>query len=292
MVLPLDVVVVIQVLVLGLIAGTLGGLLGVGGSTIVIPGLTLVFGFNQHLYQAAAMITNVVVCVPAAKRHHAAGAMTGSVLRWMLPLALVFVLVGVWLSNREIFRGPAGGLWLGRVLAMFLIYVIGVNIRRLLKPEHDEVSDQSLKHVKSHVGARSALDDRPACVAHWTQRGRSAWVGAVMGMIAGLLGVGGGAVAVPLQQIILKLPLRSCIANSSAIICVSATLGAVYKNMSLDAHGYAWQQSLTLAMLLAPSCWLGGHLGAGLTHRLPVRQVRAAFVILMAAAAIKMAAIF
>ncbi len=40
--------------------GLFGGLLGLGGSTIMIPALVMVFGENQHLYQAAAMICNFV----------------------------------------------------------------------------------------------------------------------------------------------------------------------------------------------------------------------------------------
>ena len=66
---------------IGLMAGTLGGLLGVGGSVIMIPALTAIFGPEQHLYQAAAMAVNVGVAVPAAWRHHGAGAARRDVLR-------------------------------------------------------------------------------------------------------------------------------------------------------------------------------------------------------------------
>lgn len=256
------------VVVLGLIAGVLGGLLGVGGSIIMIPGLTLLLARHQHLYQAAAMIANVAVSVPAANRHWRAGAMTPRVLAWTMPAALVFVLVGVWVSNLPVFEGADGGVWLGRVLAVFLVYVIAVNARKML--------------VTQPVDDGTNVLIRPT---------RASLVGVVMGTVAGLLGVGGGAVAVPLQQVLLKLPLRSCIANSSAIICGSAALGAIYKNATLGGHGYAWRHSLVLALILAPTCVLGGHLGAALTHQLPIRQVRLAFVLLMIVAAVKMAAI-
>ena len=53
---------------LGLVAGTLGGLLGVGGSVIMIPGLVWLLGATagaapgeQHAFQAAAMVANVAV---------------------------------------------------------------------------------------------------------------------------------------------------------------------------------------------------------------------------------------
>ena len=262
---------------LGVIAGTLGGMLGVGGSIVMIPGLAVLFSLdrtpdpNQHLFQAAAMIVNVAVSIPATLRHRKAGALIPDALVWMLPAALVFVIVGVWVSNLPIFQGAEGGLWLGRILAVFMVYVIVMNILKLRsKQPNDNVDAQNITPTRSSI------------------------VGAVMGSIAGLLGIGGGAVAVPLQQTLMKLPLRSCIGNSSAIICISATLGAIYKNATLaqHAHGSAtvtWPMSLLIAGLLAPTAWLGARMGASLTHRLPLRQVRMAFIALMAVAAWKMA---
>ena len=265
---------------IGFLAGLFGGLLGVGGSTLIIPGLTLIFGYNQHLFQAAAMIVNVVICVPAAVRHYQAGAMVPTVLGWMVPWAVLFVMGGVWMSNQSVFHGAEGGLWLGRVLAIFLVYVILVNVRRLWQPEGPDGS------IPIAVGQSMREGDQKSPMARSettpvSQPSRAAIVGMVMGAVAGLLGIGGGAVSVPLQQLMLRLPLRCCIANSSAVICFSAVLGAWYKNMSLDTHHWHWQASAVLALLLAPSAWLGGHWGAGWTHRLPVRHVRLAFIGLM-----------
>lgn len=259
----------LAILATGLLAGTLGGLLGVGGSTVMIPGLTLLLGYQQHLYQAAAMIANIAVSIPAALRHHRAGLLVPQALKWMLPGGLVLVLVGVWVSNWPIFSGAQGGLWLGRVLAVFLIYVSIVNAMRL-------------------SGAAAVREQQAA--AQVTPL-RSLTAGSLMGWMAGLLGIGGGAVAVPLQQVLLKLPLRQSIANSSAIICVSAGVGSVYKTATLGQHDTSPWTGLLLAGLLAPTCWIGGQLGASLMHRLPTRPIRIAFIALMLVSAWKMAAI-
>jgi uncharacterized membrane protein YfcA len=37
------------VLVIGLLAGILGGFVGVGGGVLIVPALVLMFGFDQHL---------------------------------------------------------------------------------------------------------------------------------------------------------------------------------------------------------------------------------------------------
>ncbi len=258
----------VSLLALGLCAGVLGGMLGVGGSVIMIPGLTMLLGYNQHVYQATAMIANVAVSFPAAMRHYRSAALDVRAIRWIMPFAMVFVLIGVWLSNLSVFRGVEGGQWLGRVLAAYLLYLIAANIRLMI------------------VGrARKGPSDRRVTGP------RSAAVGSVMGTTAGLLGIGGGVLAVPLQQSLLRLPIKSSIANSSVVVCLTAGVGAVVKNTSLGLHGAHWHDSVTLALFLIPSCWVGGHVGAILTHRLSVRQVRSMFILIMIVAAYKMAAL-
>ncbi|MEM6260488.1 MAG: sulfite exporter TauE/SafE family protein [Planctomycetota bacterium] len=265
---------------IGLLAGTLGGLLGVGGSVITIPGMAILFGTgeNQHLYQAAAMTANLAVAIPAARRHKQAGALTPSVLRWMLPAAVVGIILGVLASNLSLFKNEQGGLWLGRILAVFLVYVIIVNIRKLL-------------HLRAGK-PRNELNNATITPA------RSGSAGAVMGSAAGLLGIGGGALAVPLQQVLTKIPLRNAIANSSFVMVFSAGVGALLKLGTLDQHyppaegaEPAWQVAGMLALILAPTAIIGAGLGAKLTHTLPVAYVRVAFVLLMLVAAYKMAAI-
>ncbi len=251
---------------IGFVAGVLGGLLGIGGSIIIIPLLTIAYGNPyQHLYQAAAMIGNVAIAIPAALRHRKAQAMVPKVLKWMLPAAIVTVLIGSFFSNF------VPGVVLGRILAAFMIYVAAANVMKLMPKAKEE----------------SLHDAR-------VTRTRSLTVGGALGSFAGLLGIGGGAIATPLQQTLLKLPLKNCIANSTAIICLSSAVGAAYKNATLASvagHGYHWYDGLLLAACFIPTAIIGGRLGAALTHRLPIRQIRVAFILLMVAAAWKMAAI-
>ena len=70
-------------------------------------------------------------------------------------------------------------------------------------------------------------------------------------------------------------------------MCLTAIVGAVRKNATLagqlDAAGNALglQDSLLIAAALAPTAVIGALLGAGLTHTLPLRWVRVAFILLM-----------
>src|SRR4030043_453124 len=42
-------------LLLGLIAGTFSGLIGIGGGTIIVPALIFLFGMSQHLAQGTTL---------------------------------------------------------------------------------------------------------------------------------------------------------------------------------------------------------------------------------------------
>jgi len=274
----------LTIAVIGVFTGVLGGMLGVGGSLIMIPALAVLFGqgeaepglagkfsqFNQHLYQASAMIVNVFVAAGSTYRHVQHRAVLGEVTRVMLPAAVIAILLGVWCSNLPVFAGTIGPIWLGRVMAVFMLYVIWVNVMRLFRKPVTKDRTEALRHVTAT---------------------RSAVTGAAMGFIAGLLGVGGGAIAVPMQQLLLRLPLRHCIANSAAVMCISAIVGAVYKNASLAQHGLNVNDSFVVAALLAPLAIGGAYFGGRLTHVMPIRVVRGVFIVILVLATWKMAAV-
>jgi uncharacterized membrane protein YfcA len=252
---------------IGFIAGLLGGLLGVGGSIIIIPGLILYlsqtgryYGSQQHLLQAAAMICNVFVAAPSVCAHYRAGMIMRPVVLLLVPGALLGILAGVTVSDSSLFARQ-NGVYLAMILAGFLVYVAAYNGWRLVHGSDLE----------------TGFDERP--------RPSALGVGAVgltMGFFAGLLGIGGGAVCVPMQQVFLRIPLRRAIANSATtIVCVSA-IGAVYKNATLPAlHGIPLDASLQLALMLIPTAIVGSYLGGFLTHVLPRRVLRGVFIVFM-----------
>ncbi|MHC5029125.1 MAG: sulfite exporter TauE/SafE family protein [Planctomycetota bacterium] len=254
--------------VLGLCAGILGGLLGIGGSILMIPALKLLIDTDQHLAQAAAMIVNLFVALPAMLRHLRNGAVRWDVVLRMLPFGVVTILAGVELSN--VFDGRDSRL-LTFAFGLFLIYVILVNVRKLIARTAEPVPSEQ----------------RPL----WRT---SALVGGIVGFFAGLLGIGGGVIAVPLLQRVCKLPLRQCIATSCALMCLTAGVGGWRKNATLsqlvDSAGdpIALSDSLRIAACLAPTAIIGGLIGASLTHRISLRWLRIALILVMTWASAKM----
>jgi uncharacterized membrane protein YfcA len=251
---------------IGFGGGALGGLVGIGGSLVMIPALTFVYGRDQQLYQASAMVVNALVAATATRRHAIAGAIKRRVVVRMLPAAIACVLLGVWASNHLDQR------WLQLVFGGFMLYV-------------------ALQETRSMLAGRGSSG-----VGGSPQDGRLALagVGGVTGFVSGLLGIGGGGVAVPLLRGMCRLPLREAIAASAAVMLVSAAVGAIVKNVTFptvdaDAAGRGLTTSLTLAAILAPTGMVGAWVGASLTHRLNLRTIRLAFIALMVIGGVRMA---
>jgi len=112
--------------------------------------------------------------------------------------------------------------------------------------------------------------------------------GIVTGLAAGLLGIGAGTVATPMQQLFLRVPIRSAMSNSAATIVCIAWLGAIYKNVTLGQHGVAISESLSMAAWVIPGAIVGGFLGGHLMHALPKNLVRSVFILVCILAAVKL----
>jgi len=272
-----DVIQIITLAIIGLSAGLAGGLLGVGGSIVMIPALTEMFGPDQHTYQATAMIVNFFVVVPAVIQHRRAGAIQTDVVLRIIPLAIVAVIAGVALSETSIFAGTGEKL-LRRIFALFLVAVIAHDFYRMARPV--EAKSRSARTKNGEQKAKGLF------VPSWNV---VAAIAIPTGLMAGLLGVGGGVLAVPLLRRLLGLSIRSAIAHSASLIVATSLVGAIAKNFALTSTATSGMQPLVLAALLAPLAIAGSYWGSHLTHRLPIRLIKGAFLILMMLAAVRLA---
>jgi len=242
---------------IGLIMGIFGGLLGIGGSVVMIPAMAWAFGENQHLWQASAMICNFAVAVTSAIVHHRESMLVRDVIKLMFPAALVGVLAGVAISNTSIFAGHNSYL-LARIFGGFMVYLAVYNIFRFGGTSGGE-DGRDISQIR-----RSG----PLAIA----------AGAVAGIGNGLLGIGGGSISTPLQQLLLKMPLKRAMANSAAMIMGISLFGAAYKNATLGQHGIEWTESVRIAAIVAPTAIVGSVIGTRLMHKVHKDWVRAIFI--------------
>lgn len=155
----------------GLAAGLLSGLFGVGGGTVIVPLLVLILGFDQRL----AAGTSLAAIVPAATVGVISYAATGSVA-WIPALilaagAVVGAQIGTWLLPRlpiTVLRWGFVGFLAVVIVGLFLVI-----------PSRDAGLPLTVATIIGLVAT-----------------------GLITGVLAGLLGVGGGVVVVPVLMLL------------------------------------------------------------------------------------------
>lgn len=109
---------IILYIILGLVSGIFGGFFGIGGGTILIPGLIYLLGFSQHLAQG----TTLAVMIPpigllAAIRYW----QSGNIKLQVALFACIGFFIGGWLGADLAHRIP--DLLLKRLFGIFLLVI-------------------------------------------------------------------------------------------------------------------------------------------------------------------------
>ena len=119
----------IEALLIGLLAGIVAGLLGVGGGALFVPALTLGLGLSQIDAEATSLLAIIPVALVGAWRQHRRGnvdARTGLALGG---LAVVGAAGGAALANAV----PERALEIG--FAVLILFVAGQLVRRALREQ-------------------------------------------------------------------------------------------------------------------------------------------------------------
>ncbi len=239
----------------GAAAGLFGSLLGLGGGILLVPFLTLVIGLP--LRDAVGVSLVVVI------------ASSGAAAVVYFERKIVDLRLGMTL---ELFS--AGGALVGALVA-FLIseQLLAAGFAALL--------------VYSAVSMLRSGRGRPAEIAEPVGgyeirnrgRGRVASIGA--GVVAALLGVGGGLINVPVMHLVMGVPFRVATATSNMMIGVTASAAAMVYLARGGIDPY-------IAGPVALSVFGGASIGARVAHRIEVRHLRAVFVAVLLYSAILM----
>lgn len=257
-------------MLIGTAGGFLGGLFGIGGGLVIIPLLTMTHGSNPHLYQASSLVAALLVAAGSIPPHIRAKAIRWKFAMRTIPLSLASVAIGIVIGNS--LENP---LWLERIFALFLAYVaVAELVRRVRSPAAES----------AHTTPTERVGWGPACL-----------VGGAMGTLSGLLGIGGGVIAVPMMRVVNRFNIRTTIATSAFLILPAVMLGIILKYSTLSSvktpsgDPIAVSSALWLAAALAPGAFFGAVVGASLVHKLPMKQLAIAFGVLCGIFAIRMA---
>ncbi len=250
---------------LGVFAGFVAGLFGVGGGLTIVPLLFMLFaaqGFpvehTMHLALGTSMATIVVTSVSSMRAHHRHGAVRWDIVKAFAP--------GLMLGT---FGGSFIATWVPtRPLAMVftaIVYYASLQMMLDFKP-------------KPHRALPGAFGMFVA--------------GGVIGIVSSLVAAGGGFLSIPFM-VFCNVVIHRAVGTSAALgfpIALAGTVGYVVSGLKatgLPAYslGYIYLPAfvgvVAFSFLMAP-------VGAKLAHKLPVKQLKRAFGGFLALLATKM----
>jgi len=249
-------IVVLGAVAAGFGSGVLSALLGIGGAVITTPVVRLLGGSPIE-----AVGSTVPAIVPGAISGAIRYAREGMV-EWRLALTLGFTgsgfaVLGAWTSD----------VVEGRLL---MVMTAGVMLWAGLSVVLKLRSDRGGRAPADEPATRSSADVALPFLAV---------AGAVAGFVAGLLGVGGGIVLVPVLTSLLHVPMRRAVASSLVAV-------AIFQVPALITHMWLGHVNWAIALPLMVGVIPGAQVGAHLTVAATDRTIRILFGVLIVVLAI------
>ncbi|MGA4863022.1 sulfite exporter TauE/SafE family protein [Streptomyces lavendulocolor] len=238
-------------LVLALIAGAVVGLalgaLGGGGSILAVPALIYLLGFSPATATTASLLIVAATSATALYAHARAGD-----VRWKA--GTLFAAAGVLPAAAA---GAAAARLPQPALTAAFAAVAALAAVRMLRPRGAAV--------------RAGHAERPA---------RAVGAGAGLGALTGLLGVGGGFLAVPALVTVLGLEMRAAVGTSLLVISVNSLASLVTRGPTATGLDWAVVGPFLAAAILG--AWDGKRLASKVSG--PVLQRTFAIALLAVAA--------
>lgn len=259
------------ILVLALAAGLIGAMLGLGGGIILVPGLTLLLGYDVKVAAAASLVA-VIATSTAAATVYVSQRLTNIRLGMLLEIATTFGglvggIIAVYISGKYLFF----------LFAAVLIYA-GANMLRVERfraeqPVNGPISrlDGSYNDPVSGKTVSYRVTNIPA--------GMAGSLGA--GVMSGMLGVGGGIIKVPLMNLVMRIPMRAAIATSNFMIGVTAAAGAF-------VYWTSGKVDPTVAAPCVIGVLIGARIGTRVGGRVRSRALKLVFVAFVTITAVQM----
>jgi len=239
---------------IGVLAGVLSGLIGIGGGVVTIPCLLLVFKFldippsvTMHLAIGTSLAAMVFTTLSATYSHYKRGGILFPIVKPMSLGIIVGALVGAMIA-----RILPGGF----LQSLFGLFEVALGIYFLF-PEKKIKPERSLPRF---------------------------WILSMIALgvstFAAMLGIGGGLITVPILTYF-QLPVKKAIGTSAALSFLISLFGALsflflgmHASHVDDAVGYLYMPAFIIISSIA---FFAARYGTQLAHRLPTSILRRVF---------------
>ena len=254
-------------LIMGVGAGVLGAILGIGGGMIITPVLTIMMGLDIK-YAIGASIISVIATSSGSTIAYLKDDMLNLRVAMFLEIATTVgaimgaLLVGVFSSS-----------FLYVLFGFFLLYSTYNMIRKLFDKKGEQVFTGHDPIVDKFKLASTYYDKSEQKQVDYSMKNVTG--GFIMmwaaGLASGLLGIGSGAFKVIAMDTIMKMPLKPSSATSNLMMGVTAAASATV---------YFFNGSIRpdIAAPLAIGVLVGATIGARLMQVLKPRVIRMIFI--------------
>ena len=258
-------------LIIGALAGFAAGLFGVGGGTIIVPLLFIVFtqmGYSpdniMHLALGTSLATIIVTSISSLMAHNKKGAVMWPVFKNLVPGLAIGCFFGAGIA------GQISGLYLQIIVGVFLLWVAY------------NMFFGGKKQVNSHINnCSNAKDANPELPSKPKQLA----AGGVIGIASAIFGIGGGSLTVPYLTRY-GVVMQKAVGTSAACglpIAIAGALGFMFFGMQQQVdvpntigfvHVYAFLGISIMSFFTAK-------IGAKVAHILSPELLKKCFAVLL-----------
>jgi len=267
---------------LGLAVGLLSGLFGVGGGFLMTP-LLIMFGIPSTV--AAATDSNQIVAASTSGTyaHWRVGNVDFKMGLYLLVGGFAGGLVGVQaikilnaMGNADFVIKMTYVLMLGGV-GGYMLYESLTSMKKKQVAEEAPRVESKLVRLLASLPLQTRFEK--SGVTHSLIL--PIFFGGGVGVLAAIMGVGGGFLMVPVMVYILRMPMHVVVGTSLFQIlftCIEVTFLQAYSNHSVD---------FTLAVLLLLGSTIGAQIGAVFGRKLKAEQLKIYLAIIVLAVTVK-----
>jgi uncharacterized membrane protein YfcA len=245
---------ILILLLMGTVGGFSAGLLGIGGGMVLVPFIIMIFSSQQfppelivHMAIATSLATILFTSLSSLRAHHLHGAILWPIVRLLSPGIVLGSMIGPWIGQQM------------NASALALLFAIFVAF-----------SATQMLIGKKPAGSRNL----PGMTGMFA-------AGGAIGVLAGLVGAGGGFISVPFMSWC-NVKIHNAVATSAALgfpIALAGTLSNIYLGYNrpgLPAYTLGYIHLPALFVIAAASVVMAP-LGARAAHAMPVQSLKKIF---------------
>ena len=233
---------IIIILLIGIGAGLMVGIMGGSGVMVVVPMLTLLLGFQIHAAIGTSLLIDVIATVITSiiyHRHHN-----------------IYVKPGLWIAAGSVVGAQAGSAFASMIPSIGMSNLFGL----MLIPMGILLGVRGIQRTPK--GPENSTPDNTAMMPVQTRKQQitALGLGVLVGVMCGLFGAGGGGMILIILIFVLRYPVHVAVGTSSFIMMITAASGTA---------GYILQGHIDVyaAIIASVPTLLTASLGATVANR-------------------------